>query len=91
LAKEVPLDADYTYESSGLDGFMTRQQDVVGLSEVTSSGDSGELNFDNLQTSGSLGSIVQIGSRLRLNGIDGRIEQLNEAGEITGIVGNLDV
>lgn len=88
MAIQDSLADEYTYRNSGLDDFFTRQIDIGGIADPVIQG-GGELNYDNLQTGGSLGTVLQVGS-LRLNGIDGRLEILNENGEIIGVVGSLD-
>ena len=73
MANPQPLENDYTYESSGLDSFFTRQQDRASLLEESSAaGSDSGLNFDNLQIDGAFGDTLRIG-RIFINGSDGNI------------------
>lgn len=89
MASQDKSSDDYTYRSSGLDDFFTRQTEIGRTPEPVQQMSSAELNFDDLQTGGSLGNTLQVGN-LRLNGIDKRLEILNGNGEIIGAVGSLD-
>lgn len=82
----------YDYTTIGFDAFMTRSIDspqVPTLDLIDANSRSTELNYDQAQTTGSLGSTLRIGN-VELNGVKGRISIYdNEGHEITRI-GELD-
>ncbi len=91
MAKSVPLDDDYTYENSGLDGFMVRQQERVSpLAVLERAG--GELNFDNQQIGGAMADnlnvtgVMTVGN-IKIDGEKGRISVLSNNKEIISIDG----
>ena len=88
LAKEVTLDQDYTYESSGLDDFLVRQQDYA--SPLGSDMGSGELNFDNQQVGGAMADNLRVGGVLsvgdiEIDGNSGKISMYKNGREILSI------
>lgn len=64
---------DYSYESSGFDGFLSRSIDDLAQVTLDSPGpQSTAIPFDRGQQSGSLGNIVMIGD-IKLDGAAGRV------------------
>lgn len=64
---------EYTYESAGFDGFLSRSIDALTQVTLDSPGPvSTSIPFDRGQQSGSLGNVIMIGS-IKLDGASGRI------------------
>lgn len=64
---------DYSYESSGFDGFLSRSIDDLPQVTLDSPGpQSTAIPFDRGQQSGSFGNVVTIGN-IQLDGVKGRI------------------
>jgi len=58
---------DYTYESSGFDGFLSRSIDNLSRTNLESSGPtSTNIRYDSSQMSGRLGDTLQVGN-IRIN------------------------
>lgn len=102
VRKKISLDnqqngkTPYTYTDSGFNSFMQRSIDsgaYFTLSQTASEFrkvNNQQINFDQQQTTGSLGDIIQVGD-IDINGRDRRISiyddgRTNEVGRI----GNLD-
>ena len=75
----------YTYAEAGFNGFLRRS---IGSKATTGSlremsrttAPPTQLNFDNMQVSGSLGDTLEIG-RILLNGADGQIDLRADASD----------
>lgn len=81
---------DYTYISSGFDGFMSRSIDDLPQVNLDSPGPtSTAIPFDRGQQSGSLGNAIQIGS-ITLDGVKGRISITDDSGNVVVLIGELD-
>lgn len=87
MASEIALDQDYTYESSGIDEFFMRPQELIGSpnlfdNPVGGAGNISELNLDSVQVGGSLGSVYRIGERFLLDGITGTLDIQDAEGRV---------
>lgn len=89
-------DGNYDYLSAGFGPFLTRSIDDIGevnLDNATDMasvrGGSRELNYDQTQTTGSLGSIVQVGS-IQIDGVKGRITIYDDDGNEAVWIGDID-
>lgn len=81
---------DYSYETSGFDGFLSRSIDDLPQVTLDSPGpQSTAIPFDRGQQSGSFGNSIQIGS-IQLDGVKGRITITDDAGNIVVMLGELD-
>ena len=85
----------YTYENAGFNGFLIRSRKsnggAVTVADRLTNGSNGNssIPFDRVQIEGALGDKVTVG-RLVLNGVDGRIEVLDETKTTdTGWIGDL--
>lgn len=84
-----------SYAEAGFNSFFTRSigsNDIQSLPSGASSytmGHSREVNYDNAPTTGSLGSKVQIGNSIVLDGNNERISILEGTNEVVRI-GELD-
>jgi hypothetical protein len=81
----------YDYTNAGFDPFLTRSIDTIGAPNLQLTGDaapSQELNYDQSQTSGSLGSALQIGNII-LDGTTGRISIIDENGNTVVEIGDI--
>ena len=84
-----PRDQDYSYESSGFDAFLSRSIDDLSQVNLDSQGPQSTAQaYDRSQLSGSLGSIIQIGS-IKIDGTKGRISIYDGNNEVVRI-GELD-
>lgn len=73
---------DYTYESAGFDGFMSRSIDDVAQVTLDSPGpDTTAVRYDSAQISGALGNSLTIGS-IVIDGVKGRISIFDGANEV---------
>lgn len=82
--------AEYTYETAGFDGFLSRSVDSISQLNLDSQGPvSTQLPFDRAQVSGSLGDKLQIG-KIRLDGVTGRISVLDDNNNEVVRIGELD-
>lgn len=84
---------EYTYAAAGFNRFFRRSidsQSASTLSEAASfaSSSSQEINFDQVQTRGSLGDIIQVGS-ITIDGTNGKISVFDGSNEVVRI-GELD-
>ena len=75
----------YTYAEAGFNGFLRRtlssRQTTGTLRDMSrTTTPPSQLNFDNMQVSGSLGDTVEIG-RILLNGADGQIDLRADASD----------
>jgi hypothetical protein len=77
----------YDYTQAGFDNFLTRSIDNTGSTGTAAT--SRQLNFDSMQTSGSLGNLLKVGN-ITLDGIKGQIYATDDAGNIFFIIGELD-
>lgn len=85
-----------TYAKSGFNGFFSRSigsgkstETLPALSSNATQGRSREVNYDNSPTTGSLGSKVQIGSSIVLDGNNEKISVYSGTNEVVKI-GELD-
>ena len=69
------------YEDLGFNKFLQRSIRSVQTSQAPSS----DLNFDQVQTSGSLGSVIQVGD-INIDGVNRRVE-IRENGELVVLLG----
>lgn len=82
-----------TYAASGFNKFFRRSIDSIDastLNDVASQATAytNDINFDQSQTSGSLGSVVQVGN-VNIDGVQGRISVFEGSDEVVRI-GELD-
>ena len=88
---------NYTYRDSGFSGFLRRtidNNDYSTLREASSTFrrmNNQTINFDQVQTSGSLGSIINAGE-IEINGVKRGIYVYADEShtDIAGAIGNLD-
>lgn len=81
---------DYSYTDSGLDGFLSRSIDDLSQVNLSSQGpQSMSMAYDRAQVTGSLGNIIQIG-KVRVDGVTGRISIVDDSGNETVRIGELD-
>lgn len=88
MAKQEP----YTYESAGFTPFFNRRLGSINaptLGTISNQSGANYVNFDHMQTSGSLGDKYQVGNGLILDGPNHRIAVVDEAGVEVGWVGNI--
>lgn len=72
---------DYSYETDGFDGFMSRSIDSLSQVNLDSQGPvSTQLAYDRSQITGSLGDKFTIG-RIVLDGIEGSITVISQDGK----------
>jgi len=75
------------YEDLGFNKFLERQ--ISSQNSDTQQGQvyaaSSNINFDDAQTSGSLGDIIQVGN-IKIDGSNGRIE-MTEDGDVVLLIG----
>lgn len=87
-----PLDKQrYDYTTAGFDDFLSRSLDSTGqmaLNEPMSS-PSQAISFDRGQISGSFPDSVQVG-KIKLDGVSGRIDVVDDEGNISIRIGKLD-
>lgn len=87
--------ARQTYGNAGFNGFFSRSiasSNSNSLPQVASNyqqGNSQEINYDNSQTTGTLGSKIQIGNSIILDGNNERISIVDGSNEVVRI-GELD-
>jgi hypothetical protein len=90
----VPPGRRYTYENAGFNGFMTRSlksnPGAQTLAGNPSGGARAAINFDMLQSSGAITDSMRIGSKLELQGNNGRLVVKDDSGNEVGWVGDLD-
>lgn len=83
----------YTYENAGFNGFMLRSlksnPGAVNVQGGISTGSGKPVNVDLQSMFGSLGNKITMG-RLILDGVNGRVIPLDENGEETGWIGNIE-
>lgn len=82
----------YTYLSAGFNRFLNRSinsTQSTTLSEITSSSPRREINFDQMQTSGSVGDKIQAGGII-IDGRNRRIVIVDELKNEVGWIGNID-
>ena len=80
---------DYTYESSGFDGFLSRSIDNLSRTNLESSGPtSTNIRYDSSQMSGKLGDTIRVGN-IYIDGVKGRISIYDNNNEVVRI-GELD-
>lgn len=82
-----------TYAHAGFNKFFRRsidstQAETLSVAATQATGMSQEVNFDQSQTSGNLGSIIQVGS-INIDGKNGKISVFEGANEVVRI-GELD-
>lgn len=85
--------SQYTYAAAGFNKFFRRSIDSTSAATLNdaasqASAYSSEINFDQSQTSGSLGSVVQVGN-VNIDGVQGRISVFEGSDEVVRI-GELD-
>ncbi|HET8708930.1 MAG TPA: hypothetical protein VFL85_01475 [Candidatus Saccharimonadales bacterium] len=74
----------YTYAQAGFNGFLNRSIDssnAVTLQQASSDFrkvNNPSINFDQTQTTGSLGSTIQVGDHISIDGVIGRISVTDE-------------
>lgn len=85
-----------TYTSAGFNGFFSRSIDAYSsaealpsVSSVYTQGNQTEINYDNSPTTGTLGSKVQIGNSIVLDGNNEKISIIDGSNEVVRI-GELD-
>lgn len=84
------------YTNAGFNAFFSRSigsfssaQSLPGISVTQTQGNSREVNYDNSPTTGSLGSKVQIGDSIILDGNNKKISVVSGTNEVVRI-GELD-
>ncbi len=88
---------DYNYGDAGFSRFFRRSIDnpavpVANLSEYarTATQQAREINFTQSAVSGAMAGVTQIGTKISLDGIEGRISLFDDAGNEVGRIGKLD-
>lgn len=83
-----------SYLDAGFNKFFSRSivanKDIMTLHQATVVSGPSEINFDRVQTSGSLGDKIQVGGII-IDGTNRRIVIQDENGIAVGWIGNLDV
>lgn len=81
------------YGNSGFNGFLSRSiksnPTVMTLQQMSGLAGSNMINFDQTQTSGSLGDKIQVGGII-IDGTNRRIVLLDETNTEVGWIGNLN-
>ena len=84
----------YTYADAGFNGFLTRSlksnMGAQTLFDGPSTGATNQINFDQMQVSGAIADNIKVGSRLELQGNNGRIAVKDDQRNEVGWVGDLD-
>ena len=74
---------EYNYEAAGFNRYMSRNMTSDWSAAPTQSRN---LNFDQQQISGALGSILTVGN-ITIDGIQGALKFYDEDGNLIGIAG----
>lgn len=80
----------YSYETAGLDNFLSRSIDNLTQVNLDSSGpQSTQMRYDSAQSSGSIGDAIQLG-KVKIDGVAGRISVYDDNGNEVIRIGELD-
>lgn len=81
---------DYDYSAAGFDSFLSRSIDDLSQTNLDSPGPVSTANaYDRQQSSGSIGDSLGVGN-IRIDGVSGRIDIVDDQGNVVARFGNLD-